>query len=273
MTAMPFAFWHDNLVAHHKQALFLVLLGFLGSFCFIRASTRLQRSPRVPWWPGSIVTGSVHLHHLVFGIAMMIGAGTVGFATYNSSPALEICAALFGVGAGLTIDEFALWVRLEDVYWSEEGRSSIDAAVIATLAMALIFLEVRPFDISSSTPVDVAATLEAPIVLGFVTVCFAKQRFMHGTVGLFIWPLAVYGAMRLGKPQSLWAHRRFGQRNPARQAAAEQRFRPDRRTERLKETFRDAVGGTPTAVYEAKQAAKESLPAAPELSAKTDGHD
>ena len=257
-----FAFWHDNLVAHHKQALFLVLVGFLASFLFIRLSVRLMRSPRVPWWPGSVVTGGVHLHHLVFGIFLMVAAGTVAFATYNTSPTLEICAALFGIGAGLTIDEFALWVHLDDVYWSEEGRASVDAAVIAILVMTLIFLELRPFDISSSTPLDLALTVELPIGLALAVVCFAKQRFVHGTVGFFISPVALYGAVRLGKPTSLWAHRRYGERNPTKQAKAEQRFRPERRTERYKDAFRDAVGGTPTAVYEAKLAERAKRRAA-----------
>jgi hypothetical protein len=258
-----FAFWHDKLVAHHKQALFLVLVGFLAAFCFIRLSVRLMRSPRVPWWPGSVVSGGVHLHHLVFGIGLMVAAGTVGFATFNNSPSLEICAAVFGIGAGLTIDEFALWVHLDDVYWSEEGRASIDAAVIATLVMGLIFLEVRPFAVSGSTPVDVALTVEAPVVLSLAVVCFAKQRFFHGATGLFIWPLALYGATRIGKPGSLWAHRRYGERDPAKQAKSQARFRPERRTERLKEAFRDAVGGTPTAVYEAKliERGKRTAPA------------
>jgi hypothetical protein len=49
-------FWNDQLVAHDRQALFLVLVSFLGSFAFIRLSARLGRSPRVPWWPGSVVT-------------------------------------------------------------------------------------------------------------------------------------------------------------------------------------------------------------------------
>ncbi len=254
-TLTPLAFWHDQLVAHHKQALFLVIAGFVGSFAFIRISTRIQRSPRLAWWPGSIVSDSgVHLHHLVFGIVAMLAGGTVGFAMYNSSPELEICAAAFGIGAGLTIDEFALWVHLDDVYWTEEGRSSIDAAVIATALMALIFLEVRPFQLSKLTPVDVAWTVAAPIVLAAVLACFAKGRFLHGAMGFFLWPLAAYGAVRLGKPRSPWARRFYGERNQAKEARARERFRPDRRTERWTEAFRDAVGGTPTEVYEAKLA-------------------
>src|SRR3954449_608761 len=158
-------FWHDQLVAHDRQALFLVLISFLAAFGFIRVSARLSRSPRFAWWPGSVVSESgVHLHHLVWGICLMLGAGVGGFALFGSSPGLEICAALFGIGAGLTIDEFALWVYLDDVYWAEEGRSSIDAAVIAAGAMLLVLLGARPIEVSGSSITDVivgavAATL------------------------------------------------------------------------------------------------------------------
>jgi hypothetical protein len=95
-------FW-DQLVEHDEQGLFLVLVGFILSFAFIRMSTRLMRSPRVPWWPGSVVSESgVHVHHLVFGIVTMMVAGTVGFAAVGANPLTEICAFAFGIGAGLT---------------------------------------------------------------------------------------------------------------------------------------------------------------------------
>ena len=125
-------FWEDQLVAHDRQWLFLVLAGLVISFGFIRLSTRLMRSPKVPWWPGSVVSESgVHVHHLVFGIVLMMLAGTISFAGFAVSPIYEICAFAFGVGIGLTIDEFALWLYLDDVYWAKQGRSSIDATVIA----------------------------------------------------------------------------------------------------------------------------------------------
>src|ERR1044071_6583144 len=108
-------YWSEHILANNRQGVFLVLVGFILSFGFIRMSTRLMRSPKVPWWPGSVVSDSgVHLHHLVFGIATMMIAGTVGFAALGDSPVTEICAFAFGVGAGLTIDEFALWIYLED---------------------------------------------------------------------------------------------------------------------------------------------------------------
>jgi hypothetical protein len=254
-------FWRDQLVAHDGQGLFLVLLGFLGSFGFIRLSTRLMRSPRVPWWPGSVVSESgVHLHHLVFGICLMLGAGTLGFALFSSSPWLEISAALFGIGAGLTVDEFALWVYLDDVYWAEQGRSSIDAAVIAVALMLLVLLGGRPFDVQAGQADLIDTAVGVAIALAAVLTCFAKQRLLHGVVGLFLLPVAVYGATRIGKPGSPWARRFYRARSTTKQAKAEQRFRADRRTERLKERFRDAVGGTTDEVYAAKLAQRDATP-------------
>jgi hypothetical protein len=246
-------FWHDQLVDHHRQALFLVLVAFLGSFAFIRLSARLSRSPRFTWWPGSVVSESgVHLHHLVWGICLMLGGGILGFALYNSSPGLEICAALFGIGAGLTIDEFALWVYLDDVYWAREGRSSIDAAVIAAGVMLLVLFGGQPVAVGGgSAGAVVAAAGVSAVLLLLVGICFAKYRLLHGTIGVFVFPVAIYGAARVGKPGSPWARRFYGERKLAKAA---KRFRPDRRSERFKEGFRDLVGGETDEVYRAKKA-------------------
>jgi hypothetical protein len=241
------AFW-GNLEDNHEQAVFLVLVGFLAAFAFIRMSTRIIRSESVSWWPGNIESESgLHLHHLVFGIVTMMVAGTLGFVSDGRSPFTEICALGFGVGVGLTIDEFALWVHLEDVYWEKEGRSSIDATVIAAALMLLIVLGVSPVVIdSSSTETLIISIVATLIAFGFVAICFAKGRVLHGTIGIFVGPIAIYGAGRIGKPSSAWARYRYGERRPRKQAKAEARFPPDRRTERFKEAFRDIVGGKPS---------------------------
>src|SRR5215218_268922 len=169
-------FWRDQLVAHDRQALFLVLVGFLGSFGFIRMSTRIMRSSRLSWWPGSVVSeGGVHVHHLVFGICLMLAGGTLGCAFFDAPPWREICALGFGIGAGLTIDEFALWVYLDDVYWAQEGRSSIDATVIAAALMMLALLGFTPFTIEDGSVEQILGTaLSALVVFLLVAFCFAK---------------------------------------------------------------------------------------------------
>jgi hypothetical protein len=267
-TASIFSDFYDNLVDNEEQGLFWVLAGFIGSFAFIRMSTRLMRSPKVPWWPGSVVSDSgVHLHHLVFGIVTMMAAGALGFLSFGRSPATEICAAFFGIGAGLTIDEFALWVYLEDVYWAEQGRSSIDATVIAAAGMGLVLIGASPLTFETGSPSAIIGSIvTCALVFGTVAICFAKGRWLHGWIGFFFYPLALYGACRIGKPKSAWGRHRYGERRPKKQAKSEARFRPDRRTDRFKNAFRDAIGGKPSEGLES--ARDEAVAATREASAE-----
>jgi hypothetical protein len=287
--ALPFAsfitdFWNHQLVEQDRQGVFLVLVGFVGSFAFIRMSTRMIRA-EVSWWPGNIESESgLHVHHLVFGIITMMVAGTFGFAAFGHSPLAEISAFFFGVGAGLTIDEFALWVYLEDVYWAEEGRSSIDATVIAGSLITLIVLGANPFEFGSEGEGVVVAVISTALLIGVVAICFLKGRRLHGIIGILFAPLALYGACRIGKPDSAWARRRYGERRPKKQAKAERRFHPGRRTDRFKEGFRDIVGGKPSVgvAHVAEQAVAATREAGEEVRAATervvhpedkDGHD
>jgi hypothetical protein len=235
---------HDGV-----RAGLVVLISMLVSFVLIRTSTRLMRSPRVPWWPGSVTPGGLHIHHLVFGIVMMLLGGFV-LALQLGSPGNEIAAAVFGIGAGLTLDEFALWLHLEDVYWAEEGRRSIDATVIAVGALALLLLGVSPLDLDSEDSGTVAgAVLALAVEVVAIAACFGKDRMAHGFVGIFIAPIAWYGACRIGKPGSAWARRFYGDRNPAKQTKAERRFHSGRRTDRFKEWVRTAIGGSTETEY------------------------
>src|SRR5947208_14019045 len=96
-----------------SRAGFVLLGSFLLSFLFIRTSARLIRSPKVPWWPGSVTTkGGLHLHHLVWGLVLILISGFLNFVLEPGSPGVEIFAAAFGVGAGLTLDASALWRAL-----------------------------------------------------------------------------------------------------------------------------------------------------------------
>ncbi len=126
-----------------KELAFLILLAFLLSFGFIRTSAHMIRA-QVSWWPGNVETsGGTHIHHLVWGILLMMVFGYVGIAIADDTPVREISAILFGIGMGLTMDEFALWLNLQDVYWSEKGRQSIDAVVIASLLLIVSLLGLR----------------------------------------------------------------------------------------------------------------------------------
>jgi lysyl-tRNA synthetase class 2 len=192
--------YRDQVIDSGSQPEFLLLAGFLLSFAFIRFSTRMIRA-EVSWWPGNVTPGGLHIHHMVFGIILMLIAGFLEFALQPGSPWLEVFAALFGVGAGLTIDEFALWLHLEDVYWSKEGRASVDAFVIAFTIGGLVFLGVAPFkdDWNGS---DVYASLASiAVALAIVGVCLAKGKLFMALVGIFVPPVATVGAIRVARPR------------------------------------------------------------------------
>jgi hypothetical protein len=193
-----------------QRAGFVLLAAFLGSFLFIRTSARLMRSPRVPWWPGSVTTsGGLHLHHLVWGIVLLLLAGFLDFAVNPASPWNEILAAMFGIGAGLTLDEFALWIYLRDVYWAEEGRASFDAVVMATVIGGLIVLGFAPFDLhnSGSSIGTLAFAVCIDVLLALVAIL--KGKPVIGLIGIFIPLVSLVGAVRLAAPGSAWARRRY----------------------------------------------------------------
>jgi hypothetical protein len=129
-----------HIEAAGKETHFLVLCAFLVSFAFIRTSAHMIRA-QVSWWPGNVETkGGTHIHHLVWGILLLMVMGYLGLAIEIDTPWLELVAIGFGIGMGLTLDEFALWLNLEDVYWSAKGRQSIDAVVITASVIGISLL-------------------------------------------------------------------------------------------------------------------------------------
>lgn len=110
---------------------FLILVSFLITFIISRIVTHLQRAGLLP-----VQQHEPYVHHLVWGIFLLIISGYIGLSFWSVPRARKYMAILFGIGAALTIDEFALWLYLRDVYWARQGRDSIDAViVVATLLL------------------------------------------------------------------------------------------------------------------------------------------
>jgi hypothetical protein len=229
----------QTLLSHDgARAGLVLLLAMLLSFLFIRTSARLMRSPKVTWWPGSVKTeGGLHVHHLVFGIVMMLLGGFL-LALAPGTPWLEIFAGLFGIGAGLTLDEFALWLHLEDVYWSEEGRRSVDAVVISAVVAGLVLLGFLPVSTDSGIPVIIGTVL---FTLAVAAVAILKGKVGMGVAGMLLLPVGLIGAIRLAKPGSPWANRRY-QPGSKKLAKAEKRF--GRHAARY-QRFQDRIAGAP----------------------------
>lgn len=216
---------------------FIILLAFLITFALTRLYTRLAR---VRGW-GSAHAGDVHVHHMVVGIIFVIVAGFLGITYDFGSPYIEIIAMFFGVGAGLTLDEFALWLHLKDVYWTEEGRSSVDAVIVAALLGSVVVLGMTPVGLDESASADILAISVTLAVVASI-VAILKGKFLMGIFGLFIPILAYVAAIRLARPKSAWARRRYVD-NEKKMAKAIAR---DTKRQARKIRVRDLLGGAPS---------------------------
>jgi len=235
--------YHQQIVLGGKEPLVLCLIAFLVTFALTRLYTRLAR---VRGWGSGSVGGGIHLHHMVVGIVFILGTGFVTVAFWPGSPGRELIGILFGVGAALTLDEFALWLYLRDVYWSPEGRSSIDATVIGLAFGALLLVGSSPFGIGGGgrEPRMVAFAMVAiNILLALIT--FLKGKLALGMLSIFVPLLGVVSALRLAKPTSLWA-RRFYAPGEAKLLRAERRYGDDASLHRLRTRFEDVLGGMPS---------------------------
>lgn len=234
--------YRDAFVETGKQAELFFLVSFLLTFGFVRLSTHMIRA-NVSWWPGNVEVKGTHVHHLVFGILLILVVGYVGIAIAPGSPGREILAVLFGIGAALTLDEFALWLNLRDVYWEKEGRRSIDAVIVTSVLAALVILGVRIWiDLASGVEREVVAAVGTfgGFNLLLVLVNFTKEKFGIGVIGLAVSPLSLVGALRLAKPQSPWAKRFYDDKKMARARARYERH--EGRLDRLRRKSQSAAG-------------------------------
>lgn len=219
----------------------LILLGsMLLSFGFIRFSTRMIRA-EVSWWPGNVTPGGMHIHHLVFGIVGMMIAGFLSFALQPGEPWVEILAALFGIGMGLTLDEFALWLYLEDVYWSEEGRNSVDAVIFAAIIGGGLIVGFVPLDAGSGGS-TLAIIFSVGLNLTLCVIVALKGKFSAAVVGMFIPPVAWVAAIRLARPRSWWSRHRYRSGSGKLVKAAARKAKHDRRVRK----WQDLIGGAPS---------------------------
>jgi len=129
--------YQRDIVRAGKEAELLILITFLTTFAIVRLITHAIRDDRFKRVLRNVQTsGGLHIHHLVPGIILLILSGYLGIGL-AADVDRNIAAVLFGIGAALTLDEFALWLHLEDVYWAKEGRDSIDAVVIVATILGI----------------------------------------------------------------------------------------------------------------------------------------
>lgn len=136
------AHYDRSIIETGKQLQFVIFVSFIITFLVVRGITHAIRSGRARMVFRNISHGGTHIHHLVWGILLLLVTGYLGFA-FDPRTAREPLAALFGVGAALTLDEFALWLSLEDVYWTKQGRRSVDVVIMASAVLGLVLVGLR----------------------------------------------------------------------------------------------------------------------------------
>jgi len=108
----------------------LVLLSFMLTFITARLVSILMMLPQVP--DIYLYVHDIHIHHLNYGIFLLAGVGA--YLLFSSQPATPPAAVIYGIGLGLTFDEFGMWLHLNGDYWQ---RASFDAIVVLAAALGL----------------------------------------------------------------------------------------------------------------------------------------
>jgi hypothetical protein len=199
--------YETAIVDTGKQPELLLLVSFLAAFGFIRTSAHLIRA-QVRWWPGNVSVKGTHVHHMVWGILLMLVLGYAALAFAPGAPWRELLAVGFGIGMGLTLDEFALWLDLRDVYWLPEGRKSVDAVIVTAAAGGLLLLGVRIWvDLAAETESALKLLVTGSAAFGvlFAALNAVRGRYVAAAVSLLV-PLAglVLCVALRPRPTSIW---------------------------------------------------------------------
>ncbi|MFE0350015.1 hypothetical protein [Streptomyces griseoluteus] len=239
--------WERNILEPGKLPLLLALFSFVLTFAVTRIIVRLIRAGKGPF--GNVQAGGVHIHHVVPGVVLTVVGGFGAVASDRHGAGGAIAAVVFGIGAGLVLDEFALILHLDDVYWSAEGRKSVEVVVVTAALVGLLLAGFSPFGVNDLSQDELQDRGE---VIAFVTanflvslVALSKGKARTAVFGAIVPLLALAGAVRLARPASFWARRFYGRRPRARARSLLRAYRHDRRWAGPRRVVQDWIGGKP----------------------------
>lgn len=253
-------FAHD-IIDRGRLPLLCCLIAFILTFFVTRTFVRVIRHraaagrPARWWQPRNVHIGGVHIHHVTFGVVlvMLSGLTLVTLAVNGQEPEFTLSATLFGIGAALVLDEYALILHLSDVYWEEDGRTSVDAVFAAVAVAGLLIMGLHPlmfflpiWEGTDSLALRAAVAGGLVLTLPLAVVVVLKGKVWTGLLGMFIVVLLVIGAIRLSRPHAPWARWRYTTQ-PDKMRRALQRERLLRRpVVRAKLWLQRAIAGTPS---------------------------
>ncbi|WP_314617665.1 hypothetical protein [Streptomyces stackebrandtii] len=234
-----------NIVEPGKLPMLLALTSFVLTFLVTRTVTRLIRAGKGPF--KNVSSGGLHIHHVVPGVVLTVigGFGAVGSGRHGLGAALF--AVVFGIGTGLVLDEFALILHLDDVYWTDQGRKSVEVVVLTAALVGLTLSGFSPLGVDDMTADErqdrVTFLLTLAVNFLFVLIALVKGKFRMAVLGTLIPFVAIVGAVRLARPGSWWSRRFYGRRHKARARARIRTYRHDKRWTKVRRRTQDVIGG------------------------------
>lgn len=221
----------QNIIEPGKLPLLLALVSFVVTFLITRGITRLIRAGKGPFRNVS-GSGGLHVHHVVPGVILTIIGGFGAVAGGQHGFGSGLAAVLFGIGAGLVLDEFALVLHLADVYWTEAGRKSVEMVVLTASLVGLLLIGFSPLGVNdlSDDQEQNRATVIVNVAANFVFALIAlfKGKTRLAVFGVIIPVIALFGAVRLARPGSYWAKRFYRRRPRARAKSSLRAYHHDR---------------------------------------------
>jgi len=241
------SWWHRDVIAAGKLPLMLCFLAFVVTFAVTRTITRMIRDGRGPF-RNQVTAGGTHIHHAVPGIILLIIGAFTAVGGPDSLGWRSFAALAVGIGTSLVLDEFALILHLQDVYWSGEGQLSVEAVSLTAACLGLALVGFSPFGVRDVEGIELSLRLTATGILAadgvLAFICVLKGKYRTALFGLFLPPVGVIGALRLGRPTSIWARHRYRGRRLERANRRAADF--DRRWAPLQADWADFIGGKPS---------------------------
>ncbi|MFJ5830195.1 hypothetical protein [Streptomyces sp. NPDC093089] len=234
-----------NIVEPGKLPMLLALTSFVLTFLVTRTVTRLIRAGKGPF--RNVSSGGLHIHHVVPGVVLTVVGGFGAVASDRHGVGACVFAVVFGVGAGLVLDEFALILHLDDVYWTDEGRKSVEVVVLTAALVGLTLSGFSPLGVDDMTADERqnrgTFLLTLAVNFLFVLVALLKGKFRMAVLGALIPFVAIVGAVRLARPGSWWFRRFYGRRHRARARCAIRAYHHDKRWNKVRRRVQDVIGG------------------------------
>ncbi|MER5312583.1 hypothetical protein ABT034_32940 [Streptomyces sp. NPDC002773] len=234
-----------NIVEPGKLPMLLALTSFVVTFLVTRTVTRLIRAGKGPF--GNVSSGGLHIHHVVPGVVLTVigGFGAVGSDRHGVGGV--VFAVVFGIGAGLVLDEFALILHLDDVYWTDQGRKSVEVVVLTAALVGLALSGFSPLGVDDMTADERQDRLTFLLTLALnfllILITLVKGKFRMAVLGVFVPFVAIVGAVRLARPGSWWSRRLYGRRHRARARSRIRTYRHDKRWTKVRRRAQDLIGG------------------------------